>query len=86
MNKADIIQQWKEDQKEVDPWEFGWIGGESSQQLMVINWKLNEYTLTFYKRSEHYVVELEQMCSILFDGKIANQGELRVLMKMLNIE
>lgn len=86
MNKHDIIQQWIEDQKEVDPEVLGWLSGKSHQQLSEIIWSLKDYTLTYHSLSSTYEVETEFGYETLFSGKISNQGELRILMKMLNIQ
>lgn len=75
MEKAEIIKQWIDDQKPVNPEALGWKENEDG-----LTYKLDDFELSptikdcIFKKDE-----------LLFCGRITIQGELRILMKMLNI-
>lgn len=80
LNKHDIIQQWVEDQKEIDPEALGW---KRTKALFITEYVLDHYMLTRI-HGNNFLVHRDD--PLIFDGNIYSQGELRILMKMLNIE
>lgn len=88
MNKAEIINQWIEDQKPVNPEDLGWVKKVNS--ALTFEWTLNNHVLICYVINKSYQIEVDMpdsfYTSCVFNGKIFNQGELRILMKMLNIQ
>jgi hypothetical protein len=88
MQKHNILEQWKEDQKPINPELLGWeieIDLNYGQDLdlfvydkyIINNYvirKLHEDSFSLYKKGNSETVY-----------RISNQGKLRLLMKMLNI-
>lgn len=81
MNKNDIIQQWNEDQKEVDFEALNWIWRDGDSYEI-------DQGKYYFQLDVEFDDEIIIMCndSLVFVGDVSNQGELRILMKMLNIK
>lgn len=77
MEKAEIIKQWIDDQKEVNPEALGWKTRKENE------WYILERG--FFLSFGYVYTILDSHSNLYFYGKISNQGELRILMKMLNI-
>jgi hypothetical protein len=84
MTKQDIIDQWHEDQKPVNPQALGWVLQTTESPLLRDYYEKPRHELSV----EHDIWLLVDVMhdEILIECKISNQGQLRILMEMLNIK